>query len=252
MKDNKMLLKKIKSKLSKKNILLKKWLQENKIYFETIMIFSLTLMGVVISLLSLSIDKRMEELQNREYELERLNLNPVFNVTSEEHHEAYTVNGIQYSPCIEYRIINNGANLNDAYLRTMAAIEITLTEDDGNTYFLILENTQRFSDSYSYYDADEKSFTIRKEFDNRYVSLKNYLFKTLEKEYSSSQIVTVDYINIQYTDLEGNFYNEWYELIGDELYSRNPVTTRINAYCDITTMDNEDVYIKIKEILETL
>ena len=94
-----MLLKKIKRKLSKKDILLKKWLQENKIYFETIMIFSLTLMGVVISLLSLSIDKRMEELQNREYELERLNLKPVFNVTSEEHHEAYTVNSAQTDRC---------------------------------------------------------------------------------------------------------------------------------------------------------
>lgn len=247
-----MFFKKIKSKISKKDILLKKWLQENKIYFETLMTFSLTLMGIVISVLSLSIDKRMEELQNKEYELERLNLKPVFNVTSEEHHEEYIVDGIRYSPCIEYRIINNGANLNDAYLKTMAAIEITLTEDDGNTYFLILENTQRFLKPYSYYDADRKNFTIQKEFDNRYISLKNYLSETLEKEYSSSQVVTVDYINIQYTDLEGNFYNEWYELIGDELYSRSPITTMINAYCDISTMDNGEVYIKIKEILENL
>ncbi|MDE5802464.1 MAG: hypothetical protein K2I22_06050, partial [Lachnospiraceae bacterium] len=63
------------------------------------------------------------------------------------------------------------------------------------------------------------------------------------------RIDTIDYINIQYRDIEHNFHNEWYELNGDELLFREPKRGDYNIFLEINTMSNEEIYDIILSIL---
>lgn len=119
------------------------------------MTISLTIMGIVVSFISLSIDKTVADIQKEQLELQHLLNMPVFNVSSIRHREV----------------------------------------------LIVLENSQRFLKSYSYYNANRKSFTIKSDFDNRYIELKNYLFNTFKEQNLFILIDTIDYINIQYSDI---------------------------------------------------
>lgn len=228
---------------------LKKWLQDNKIYFETLMTISLTLMGVIVSVISLSIDKTVADIQREQLEFNRLLNMPVFNVVSTKHREEYTVDGIRYAPCMEYEIVNNGGNIYDGYLRTESRVEV-IVENGEQEILIVLENNQRFLKSYSYYNANRKSFTIKCDFDNRYIELKKYLYDTFKEQ--NIFINTIDYINIQYNDIEHNFHNEWYEFSGDELFSRKPERGNYQTFLDIGSMENEEVYEVILDILNEI
>lgn len=229
----------------------KKWLKDNKIYFETIMTISLTLMGIVVSFISLSIDKTVADIQKEQLELQHLLNMPVFNVSSIRHREEYIVDGIIYAPCMEYEIVNNGGNIYDGYLKTKGRVEVTV-ENEEQDILIVLENSQRFLKSYSYYNANRKSFTIKSDFDNRYIELKNYLHDAFKEQNLFISIDTIDYINIQYYDIEHNFHNEWYELNGDELFFRQPERGNYQAFLEINTMENEEVYNVILNILNEI
>ena len=86
-------------------------LQDNKIYFETIMTISLTLMGIAVSCILLSIDKKVADIQKEQLELQHLLNMPVFNVSIIRHREEYIFDGIIYAPYMEYEIVNNGGNI---------------------------------------------------------------------------------------------------------------------------------------------
>lgn len=233
---------------------LKKWLQDNKIYFETLMTISLTFMGVIVSVISLSIDKTVADIQREQLDFDRLLNMPVFNVVSTKHREEYIVDGIRYAPCMEYEIVNNGGNIYDGYLRTEGGVEITLKPgDDDKEIFIFVENTQRFSKPYSYYNAERKSFTIKRDFDNRNIELKNYLYNIFsESEFAYFEILSIDYVNIQYNDIENNFHNDWYELNGEELYGRYPKRKGYWRSLQINSMTNEEVYNEILNILNDI
>lgn len=233
---------------------LKKWLQDNKIYFETLMTISLTFMGIIVSVISLSIDKTVADIQKEQLEFNRLLNMPVFNVVSAKHRKEYVVDGIRQLPCIEYEIINNGGNIFDGYLTTEGGIEITIRKGgDDKDIFIFLGNTQRFLKPYSYYNAERKSFTIKRDFDNRNIELKNYLYSIFSKsEFSYFEILSIDYVNIQYNDIENKFHNDWYELNGDELFCRYPQRKGYRISLQMNSMTNEEVYNEILNILNNI
>lgn len=233
----------------------KNWLNNNKIYFETIMTLSLTMMGVLISIVSLSFQQKSNELQEKQALVEaQLNM-PVFNISQTSYHEEYVIDGIRYPAGTEVNIINNGGNISNGYLNADAKIEILVHDKEYNSIgAVVIENTQRYMKGYSYYDARTKSFTIKKDFDLRNVELRTFLHNQLHSEYEdySFTILTTDYLNIQYNDFQNQFHNEWYELSGGELFKRSPVVSDQYKSLQVNTMTNEDVYLEIKEFLDSL
>ncbi len=252
MKKNKLIYNKNTNELGlQENKSLKNWLQENKIYFETIMTISITLMGIIVSFISLSIDKNIADIQKEQLELQRLSIMPIFNVSSTKRREEYVVDGIRYDPCIEYEIVNNGGNIYDGYLRAEGRIEI-IVKNGEQDILIILRNKQRFLKSYSYYNANSQSFVIKRDFDNRNIELKNYLYNIFMEKNINAKVVVIDYINIRYTDIEKNFHNEWYELNGDELLVRQPEIGDYIMSLQVNTMKNEEISDKILKIINEI
>ena len=96
-----------KSKKSRKTGF-KNWLNNNKIYFETVMALSLTIMSVLISIVSLSFQKKSNELQEKQVLVEaQLNM-PVFNISQTLYYKDDVIDGITYPAGTEVNIINNG------------------------------------------------------------------------------------------------------------------------------------------------
>lgn len=238
-----------------KDPIFKNWLNNNKIYFETIMTLSLTIMGVLISILSLTFQHKSNELQEMQALVEtQLNM-PIFNISQTPYHEEYVVDGITYPAGTEVYIINNGGNISNGYLKAEAKIEILVHDKEYNSIgSVVLENTQRYMKSYSYYDAQTKSFTIKVNFDLRTVELRTFLYNQLHNEYEDYifTILIADYLNIQYYDFQNVFHNEWYELSGGELFKRSPVVSKQYKSLQVNAMTNEEVYSEIKELLDTL
>lgn len=233
----------------------KNWLNNNKIYFETIMTLSLTIMSILISFVSLSFQQKSNELQEKQALIEaQLNM-PVFNVSQTFYNEEYVIDGVSYPAGIEVNIINNGGNISNGYLDADAKIEILVHDKEYNSKgFVVIENIQRYMRGYSYYDAKTKSFTIKKDFDMRNIELRSFLYDQLHNDYEnySFTILMTDYINIQYNDFQNQFHNEWYELSGGELFKRSPVVSEQYKSLQINTMTNEEVYLEIKELLNSL
>lgn len=239
-------------KVKKKN--LKNRLKDNKIYFETVMTFSLTVMGIIISIVSLSFQYNSNEIQERQALIEaQLNM-PVFNI-SESYYEDHIINGVSYPAVTEVNIINNGGNILNGYLSADAKIEIIVHDGDYNDKgAVVIENMQQYLKGYSYYDAKTKSFTLKKAADIENLSLRYFLNDQLHNEYKNYNftILITDYINIQYNDFQNQSHNEWYELSGGELFKRSPVVPNQYKMLQVNTMTNEEVYLEIKELLEVL
>lgn len=191
-----------KSKKSRKTGF-KNWLNNNKIYFETVMALSLTIMSVLISIVSLSFQKKSNELQEKQVLVEAQINMPVFNISQTLYYKDDVIDGITYPAGTEVNIINNGGNISNGYLNADAKIEIiVLDKEYNNEGSVVIENTQRYTKGYSYYDAQTKSFTIQKDIDTRNIELRTFLYNQLHNEYEnySFTILITDYINIQYND----------------------------------------------------
>ncbi len=232
----------------------KNWLNNNKIYFETIMTLSLTMMGVLISIVSLSFQQKSNELQEKQALVEaQLNM-PVFNI-SESYYEEHIIDGISYPAGSEVNIINNGGNISNGYLNADGKIEIIVHDEEYNDKgTIVIENLQRYLKGYSYYDAKTKSFTIKKSVDFGNLRLRYFLNEQLHNEYESYNftILITDYINIQYNDFQNQFHNEWYELNGGELLKRTPIASNQYKSLQVNTMTTEEVYLEIKELVDAL
>lgn len=242
-----------KTKKIKKNSI-KKRLKENKIYFETVMTFSLTIMGIVVSLVSLSLQYTSNKLQETEMFIEsQLNM-PVFNV-SESRYEESNTNGILIPGGTEINIVNNGGNISNGYLNADAKIEINIYDKEyHNIGAVVIEKMQQYSKGYSYYDAKTKSFTIKKSTTSERVDLSYFLERNLHNEYKNYifLVLNADYINIKYIDFQEQPHDEWYILIGGELTKKSPVEFNNRKMLEVGSMTNEEVYLEIKEMLDDL
>lgn len=233
---------------------IKNWLKDNKIYFETVMAFSLTIMGIIISIVSLSFQYTSNELQEKQSLAEaQLNM-PVFNI-SKSYYKEHVIDGISYPAGTEIKIINNGGNISSGYLRAESKIEIIVHDKEyNNRGSVVIENTQQYLKGYSYYDAQTKSFTIKKDDDLGRMSLIYFLDKHLYNEYKNYNftVLITDYINIQYTDFQNHHHNEWYELNGGDLLKRSPVVPDQYKALQANTMTNEELYLEVKNLLDIL
>ncbi len=232
----------------KEKVGFKNWLNNNKIYFETIMALSLTIMGVLISVVSLSFQKKAILIE------EQLHM-PVFNISQTPYYEEHTIDGIIYPAGMEVNIINNGGNISNGYLSADAKIEIIVKDKEYNSKGnVVVENTQKYMKGHSYYDARTKSFTLQKDFDLRRLELQSYLYNKLQDEYKDYDFAVLisDYLNIQYYDFKNQYHNEWYGINGGDLLNNSPIESKQIKSLEVNTMTNEEVYLEIKKMIDTL
>ncbi len=239
----------------KERVDFKNWLSNNKIYFETVMALSLTIMGILISIISLSFQQKANDLQEMQSFIEKQLNMPVFNVSKTSYYEDYSIDGITYPAGTEVKIINNGGNISNGYLNADAKIEVIVHDKDHNVVgTVVAENTQRYLKGYSYYDAQSKSFTIKTNFDTRNIELRYFLDQHLENDYKNYYFTLLisDYVNIQYYDFQNQYHNEWYELNGGDLLKRTPIASENHKFLEINTMTNEEVYTELKEMIDVV
>lgn len=230
----------------------KKWLSNNKIYFDTLMTLALTVMGVCISLVSCQYEKRAVEIQKAESIVtEQLNM-PIFNI-SKDYYDEYIENGIIYPTGQKVCVINNGGNISEAYLDAEYKIQLVVLDENYDQVAVVaLEDTSRYNKSFSYYDARSKSFTIMIESTPRDLDLRYFIDEQLAADYSKYHITMLncDYFHIQYHDFKNEFHSEWYALSNGDLINWSPIDTNKQDAVHFESMSNQDIYNRLKEMLE--
>lgn len=236
----------------KKQIILKQWLKNNKIYFETLMTIALTIMGICVSIASLFLQKYSVELQREQTSLtEQLNM-PSFNI-----YEEYRAGDFMYPSGTEISIFNNGGNITNGSLSADQRIEIIVMDRAFNKIGEIsLINTQRFPKNFSYYDAQNKKFTIIREIVT-YIDddvLEWFLINQLNSNYESClfSVSITEYVNIRYKDFQGNIHNDWNKLENSKLFACEPIDTE-NCIClKFSSISNDDIYNVIAEYIDEI
>lgn len=235
------------SQNKKKESALKIWLADNRIYFETIMTISLTIMGVCISIISLSIEKRSVEIQ------EQQNM-PAFGISQKYADECITESGLYFPARYEIEIVNYGGYISNAYLEAHSLLEVELFDNHNmRRANIVIEDTEGYVVGKSHYSAERKSFTIMREKEKHFQSLllELYLKEELDadfKEYSFI-ISPVEYVNIKYLDFSGISHDEWYKLYGSDLVKDEKVSTDCRGV-KFETMENAYIYSVVQELLE--
>ncbi len=227
---------------------LKKWLSDNKIYFETIMTISLTIMGICISIISLSIDKRSVEIQ------EQQNM-PSFGISQKYADECITEGGLYFPERYEIEIVNYGGNISNAYLEAYSLLEVELFDNHNmRRANIVIEDTEGYVVGKSHYSAERKSFTImrtkEKHFQNLLLEL--YLKEELAADYKeyTFTILPVEYVNIKYLDFRGRSHDEWYKLYGSDLVVKGEKVSTDCRDIKFETLGNDYVYSVVQELLD--
>lgn len=241
------LLKEKKKNQEKKNCRFKKHLKDNKIFFETITSLLLSVMAIVVSVVSVSMQKEANELQEKQVLLAEQQNMPVFNV-SYKYYESYVENDISYPDGQEINIINNGGNILNGYLSAKTQIEVVIYDENNQKGIIVIEDLGGYPKKYSYYDSETKRFTIKRDSIIKTYELCRFINNQLNNKYEEYSFIAFykDYINLQYTDFQNVFHNNWYDLSEERL---TPKTTMDNKPFVHLSFENS-TYLEILSEIE--
>mgnify|MGYP003287132568 CR=1 FL=1 len=232
---------------------IKKWLKDNKIYFETLMTVSLSFMGLFVSICSVTIQKDANELQEKQAIItEQLDM-PIFNCTY-TYYESYVDNGISYPNGNEINILNCGGNISGGYLYAETQIEVYVYDEHERRGVIVINDLGGYPKKFSYYDAQNKSFTIRKNNETRNLELCKYIDKQLTNKYEMCSFTAsyLDYVNLQYTDFQNKLHSEWYELSREKLSKQTPTNSEQSVTLPLETMSDSEICLVIEEMVDDM
>lgn len=232
----------------------KKWLSDNKIFFETVMTLALTVMGIMVSIVSCQYQKASLELQEAQSLIEeQLNM-PVFTLS----HKRETTKG-EWSEQLYYSmdIINTGGRITNGTAIAEPQIEVAMIDNYYNELAII---SLRFSDYYERnvisYDGENQRFSMKQVCDFPFWELIAFIETNLDKDFPDRHFTVLfrDDINIMYSDIKGEYHNEWYGVGTGELYAvsePSPKQTKELFLSQIQKgeITDEQIYVEIKEML---
>jgi hypothetical protein len=189
---------------------LKKWLEDNKIYFETVLNVTLTIAGIIISVFAL--------LHGYEAAKDELMLNlPLFNVTQKYVHGSVTVDGITYSTdqAVEYKIYNQGGELSNGQASGFRILTVSAWDAESeNVANFSFEVSDTFLHAGGQYEPTERSFTLYRD-KNDYDAgrMVDQIEALLIKDYPYRfNVYWVDYASISYSDYRGDTHKVMFDL----------------------------------------
>ena len=231
---------------------LKEWLEDNKIIFETLMTTTLTIMGIWVSIVSSHYEKAAFGIQEAQALVEeQLNM-PVFNLyrkyNSEENED-----GTSIRKSTDIQITNTGGNITNGYLSARPVIEVVMYDEFYNRNTLILlELWGMYEKSFSYYDPENSKFEITEVYTDFYSwELVSYLEEKLKEDFPDFQFYVFysENINITYKDFKGAHHDEWYYMGGGGLFFRTALEAEERRFVLLENETKDDIYGKVNEFL---
>lgn len=195
----------------------KAFLENNKIYFETILAIILTIAGIIVSVAGVRVSMVANDIEKEKNEIEDLEKQPTFVFESEVDEKE-----------IKYIIKNTGGDIKYGNVFVDEALIVSIYDSDydylGNEYVIL---GGYIDNNFSKYDFDTNSFTVSKELVPK--SLSNLIEKTeriVKDEGYYCEISTTKYFSFLYQN-----YKQ--EMISKDMILRNGII------CDI---DNSKEY----------
>lgn len=195
----------------------KAFLENNKIYFVTILAIILTIAGIIVSVAGVRVSMVANDIEKEKNEIEDLEKQPTFVFESEVDEKE-----------IKYIIKNTGGDIKYGNVFVDEALIVSIYDSDydylGNGYVIL---GGYIDNNFSKYDFDTNSFTVSKELVPK--SLSNLIEKTeriVKDEGYYCEISTTKYFSFLYQN-----YKQ--EMISKDMILRNGII------CDI---DNSKEY----------
>lgn len=191
---------------------MKKWLEGHKIYFETIVMFSLTLMGTIISLVGVMIAKDANKLVEIQIEAEEAENAPMFISYSE--YDA--IDELEY-----IYIRNTGGEIRqgDGSLELVYFIEVE--NDDKDIYSIAIYFNNCYTKNTCDYNYDNEEFIFiknTKNTENKNIGslegVVNYLEETINNTGVMHRKGLRNYFKVHYFDYKNQEIRSQYQIIG--------------------------------------
>lgn len=230
-------------------------LKKNKIFFETVMTLALTVMGIMVSVVSCQYQKASLELQEAQSLIEeQLNM-PAFTLS----HKREPTAG-EWSERLYYSmdIINTGGRITNGTVIAEPQIEVAMVDNYYNELAII---SLRFRDYYERnvisYDGENQRFSMKQVYDFPFWELITLIETNLDKDFPDRHFTVLfrDDINIMYSDIKGEYHNEWYGVNVGDLYAISEPSSNQSKELFISQIQNgeithEQIYAEIKEMLQ--
>lgn len=230
--------------IENKNEKIKEWLERNKIYFETIVMVSLTIMSLVISRSANIIANRSNDLAEKaneiadrsneisetEIEMQQKDKLPSFTVKIEENQSSNIVNTVN--------IYNTGGRITNGFINTHCYVKIYLKNANGKTSNWWIKIYDAFEDTKISYDYNNECF-----------SLKSYLSSFVNMYYDVKREIDLENIDLSYRTYElfNISYVNYFEESCEEYYCLSRIDALTLEEIDKTTynnfLKNEDDYV---------
>lgn len=249
-------MRRLRYKLRKININVKERLHKNKIYFETVLMLSVTIMGVIISGVGLRIDKRNQEISNKQLEILENDREPYFTIKTNTIEQEFKDYDNYYYKKNRYTILNTGGAISGAYLEIQPQIVIYIFNDtlDKNEKYVYLMPELFYGDGiYTLYDEPSKTFTFYGYEGSYYDSLIRKFEKELREKFVDEivGVLQLNYVDITYVNYENKYFQKRYNFHENqiELEDEADVVDKCLGIMESNNMENivEETYEKIME-----
>ena len=204
------------SKSNNKIEILRDWLNNNKIFFETIVAVILAIMAIALTIMSINVSIKTNEIAFYETEIIKMENQPIFEFKVTYY---YDINDFNYPVVHEKLIINNvGKPLKEFNCEKMIFLKITYWENNYpkpafipiDYYFPVRSKGNltgeliTFQDSYGPYEKTGNVFKVLQAEKN----LSEYVNRLNAND--SVNIDILRFIKVEYTDIFGIIHDEIY------------------------------------------
>lgn len=227
----------------------KKWLEENKIFFDIVSTFCVGAMGVVISFVGWKTNQRSADIYQRQLEILDNDREPYFTINSEITYQSLEEDS--YFIQSKYVIKNEGGLIIEAFtkdVKSYAVVDVYIPNGVELKRLCFKYEINKFSvlDRISYYDKETKELAFygikNSEYENFRAELEDKLNKILNNCYVF--VGYEDYIEISYINYKNEKNVKKYRFIGDSLAINDDDKNYIRI------MQRDDVDLIAQEIFE--
>ena len=184
-----------------------KWLEDNKIIFETLLAVTLSVASLVVSVMSV-----WQEWVKADNE-SKLNM-PIFSITEKFVEEPEIgEDSLLSNYYTEYRIVNQGGELSSGKAEFFQLLEVRCHSENSEMKTINYIYGDVLA-TWVYYDPDAKTFTNRRSRDTHLNRIQFAIEQRLKNEYPDCEfyVSISDYAKVTYKDYKNKEHEECYDL----------------------------------------
>jgi len=203
--------------LKNKVNIIRSWLNNNKIFFETIVALLLAVMAITLTIMSINVSEKANEIAFYETEITKMENQPIFRFMLDSNF-IYLDNDIV--PAKEQLIVSNiGKALKEIDCRSIIFLKITYWKNESlpeyalipiNDYYFTEFHTTNLTGELIYFQSH---LYYNRETGNRleiHKANNNFSEFAIKQNDNSGSIEILRFINVEYIDIFNNFHEEIY------------------------------------------